>query len=351
MSVSGAFFSSGATLIELLVQEIAPVADETIEVRIAADSFGASGIRPADGRPGVAVAPARPTIVRLTPIGHVSHADLHVSAIDVVRASGSVVRVSGEWLFEIPTPPDLTRLLHSTRFRGGEPASLHGITVRPVDAVTTTLETLVTVELSGPDNLGDLVAPVLVSNGETLYGARVSSAADGRLLTFAFPPLAGDSFELMFESFIIDGSTSPASSIDFELAAAMQRQQITGIPGESGVVSPSDIVRRSGSTPEILGFSIAKFNPEFPPELSLTVTGIHYGLDAATLVLSDGTVLTQTGVETATGTGAPGGATPHSAFHFPMPPNDSTGTVRLVLGTPATLLRGEWSVVFSVADG
>jgi hypothetical protein len=154
------------------------------------------------------------------------------------------------------------------------------------------------------------------------------------------------SFSIRFDAFTVVRRGDEGAFLDFDLGAAAGRQGIAGTPGESGVISPADVVRRSGATPEILGFSVARFNPDLPAELSLSVTGAYYGLDTATLTLSDGTVLSQTGAETVAGTGKPGGATPSTSFHFPLPEFSTAGTVRLSLGPPSTTMRGDWTVSF-----
>ncbi|MBI2766288.1 MAG: hypothetical protein HYX53_10310 [Chloroflexi bacterium] len=353
LAVSRAEFSGTATFVELAARVAGADASKAVRVKIPAEAFGAGNMAPADRGAGIQLMANGPAAVqRLRPVSSVGPLKIVLSFVDVDDGQGTR-RITGEWVLELKPPADLAKALRVETLAAGAPASSEGVTVRPLSAVRSTTETLVTVALEGPPGIERLALPSLVGvslQSGPVFGPRISGGP-GEPLTFSFPPTDfGTPLEIQFTEFLASPSpgAEPARWVDIRLDSLLVRQGVTGKRGERAAVDASDIVAASGGDPlRVTGLWFA--DPKVT-QIAFTMTGYFPAVEGFTLTLADGTTapLSLSGTETGTSpTGDVGqGASSFVAFRY-SDFGKLLGTVRLAFAEPGSILRDRWAVGFT----
>ncbi len=329
-------------------------------VSIPAEAFAGSDLHPlVEGRIRLPVN-GRASVERFHGVAKLGPYVVRISGIDIQTGGEPPKRLAGKWDIRLDGPRDLSALRTEYLEPTTDGVNDKDVRVRGVRAVRSTVETLVTLLLDGPQGIGSLAQPVLRGQGgEPIYGARVEGSDQTGSFTYAFPATPfGEPLRLGFDTFITANPPGSAGSVDVALGAAMKRHEEGEWFGKQMVIDgKSDIIRANTDQLSVTGvwFAGTKGRGHVPDLIAFTLAGA-IGDDARAfhLTLPDGTVLDVTGWGSDSGidaTGAPGGS-PRSYVQFQFPDFDSLrGDVRLTLGMPARILKGIWDVEFIPAKG
>lgn len=353
LAVSRAEFSGTATFVELAARVAGADPGKVTRVSIPAKAFVAGNMAPADLTASITLIANGPaTIQRLRPVSAVGPIKMVVSFVDVDDGQGPR-RIAGDWVLELKPPADLARALRVETLSPGAPAEARGVTVRPLSAMRSTTETLVTVALEGPPGIEQLALPSLVGasvNGGPVFGPRIAGGA-GEPVTFAFPPTDfGAPLEIQFTEFIASpaGGGSSPRWVEIRLDSVLSRQGVTGKRGERAAVDSADIAAASGG--DSLKVTGLWFSDPSVRQIAFTMTGYYPDPNGFTLRLADGTLVPPSGSGTETGTSPTGdvGQGANSFVSFAYSDFDQLlGTVRLTFGEPGSILRDRWKVGFT----
>jgi len=326
-------------------------------VSIPAEGFAGSDLHPVvDSRVGVPVN-RRGSVERFHGVTELGPYVLRISEVDLQVAGEPAKRLMGKWELPLPGPRDLSAL----RIEYLDPittgVSDKDVRVRGVRAVRSSLETLVTLLVDGPQGIGALAQPVLRgTGGAPIYGTRVEGSDETGSFTYAFPATRfGEPLRMGFDTFITASPPGSAGIVDVALGEVMRRHEEGEWFGKQMIVDTnSDIIRTTSDQLQVTGvwFAGTKGPGNGPDLISFTLQGTIGDARAFHLTLADGKVLDVTGSGSDSGidaTGAPGGS-PRSFVQFQFSDFDSLrGDVRLTLGMPAQILKGVWDVEFAPA--
>ena len=348
-SVAGARFSGTASFVDLTLDAVALRLPPGSALRIPSEAMNGGTLFALDPVYGVELRNSRRTVVRLKPLIEGQSPVLRFTAVDVLEPGVAARRVQGDWTLTIEVPRDLAAQLRRMDLKPGPEVSSQGVTVRPLAAVRSTSEVLVTIELLGPPGIGHLISPYLVGTQPRVYGARVEGP-ESSVLTFSFPPTPeGKAFSIEMGPLIAPGEKGESAHLDIALGELLERQGIRGAFKDEAAIDQRDAIATSAGAPRVFGLQFAATAEGIAANvLNLRVEGSYSDLGAFSLTLSDGSVLAAAGMTNysdvaPTGTLTRGTST--IAFVFANM-EQLKGNVRLAIGTPSTVLRGGWMVTF-----
>jgi hypothetical protein len=354
LAVTGAEFSGTATFVNLEARLDGADPTKATRVSIPAEAFVSGNLAPADlGASVLLIANGPASVQRMRAISPSASPKLVVSFVDIDSGQGTR-RIAGNWALELKTPANLAQALRVETLTAGKPGTAQGITVRPLSAIRSTTETLVTVALDGPPGIEQLALPVLVGatapDGGLIFGARIAGA-QGEPQTFSFPPTDfGTPLEIQFNEFVSPPLAGVTATrwIDIRLDSLLQRQGVTGKAGEKAAVDANDIVATSGG--EALAVTGISFESPTVNLVAIHLKGYFPDFADASLTLPDGSKLPPSGSGSQTGSSPTGdigqGASSFVTFKFDDF-NKLLGTVRLTFSEPGAILRDRWKVSFA----
>jgi hypothetical protein len=275
---------------------------------------------------------------------------LETTLVDVRRPDGTWARLSGSWKLSFALGGPDADVLRVDRLSPGPAVSDAGVEVRPVSALISRTETLVTVQITGPAGISDLILPSIVGSSPPVYGARV--ATHGSLVTFAFPPLPADRpLRIDIGELIVPGNPRATGYVDFDLGAAMERQGSKGKFGEWVIIDERDQSATSDGF-RVLQVQFVKtdFLATSSDAINVHFTGSYDDPRDFTLRLPDGTVIWPRGSGTSYPLDSSGNVTTGTTYtRYEFGPNLDllrAGPLRLTYGEPSTVIRGTWVVTF-----
>ncbi len=274
-------------------------------------------------------------------------------SLELRLRGGSTVRRDGDWRFTLKLPPNLSAALRAERLAPAGIVEAAGYRVRPLAAVRSASETIVTVEIAGSDGrpARQLGEPLLMVGGRELEGALVSGAQGSGVATFAFPPTPfGSPIRIKFGP-LLATQDSEISSAVVRLGEAIKRQSVTGDFGSGGSLGPQDLASvATGVT--VTRFDFVKSDPAVRRSdvLALTVRGNYMSPSDLVLISKDGKSRTAEGFSTnysrqPTGVIDQGQTT----IFFQIGSFDEVnGDIQVILGSPDTMAHGVWEVEFTL---
>ena len=348
ISVRSAEFSGTGSVLEIQVDGPAG-ASPNDSVTIPASAFIRSSIAPI-GPEGLTVPLGKPGLIRMRPFQSVGAPILLISVIERRDPDGSVQAIEGKWELPLSLGGTAADLLWVDELRPGPAVSDSGVTVRPVRLLRSRSETLVTVELSGPAGIGQLVLPFTTIRGERTYGARVTQDSDG-LTTFSFPPTErGAPFKFEMGDLIAPAAAGSDGYVDLALGDLIRERGLTGAFKEHAPVESRHLRGAPGSRLEVRTVAFARLSDEVIGSnvLNLTVPGTYDDPQGFSLVLASGESLTLAGSGSSYSRGPTGDLRQgETLLHFYFESYEKLkGDVRLTFGKPSQILRGAWIVSF-----
>jgi hypothetical protein len=353
LMVVAAEFSGTASFLEVDVA-LDGTLGEVQRVRIPTAALAPGGLRPIEAQAGIVIPVGEPAILRLAPLTPGEQPRLETSAVDLLRPDMTWKRITGSWTLQLDLGGPAAEVLRLDQMTPGAAIADAGVEVRPVSAVISTTETLVTLEIDGPPGINDLMLPTIVGSSPPVHGARVTW--DGTLATFTFPPVdPGQSLIVDLGELIVSGAPVDAGYVDIDIDGAMTRQGAKGEFAEWLLLDPGDLSIAEGAEfqPYQAQFVKTSVDIDGSNAINISVTGSYDDPANSTLTLADGTVLRIRG----SGTDYPldpssnitTGST-YLTFVFEDLDKLRQGPVRLAVGSsPSTVLRGNWSVTFNPA--
>lgn len=352
LSVLGAEFSGTSTFLEILVDAPEGVSSLMVE----RDAFVPGSVEPPESAGMLQLSPGLPTVVRMLPLREGQSARLVLDEVVLVSSTGGAdERVVGPWVLALDTPADVATLLWVEDLPPGHAAEAHGITARPVAAVRSRNETLVTIEISGAGNVSDLMLPTTRIDGRNVGGSLVERDVATGTLIFSFPGTPrGEALVIDMRELIRPGVSVDDTFIDLAMGALIRRNALRGEFRERAVVTAEDVSSPPSIPFTVTGIDFARSSSTVTGSdvIGVTITGTFTDVRAFALVLADGSMAYPEIATTSTGTGTGGGLVQgYTRLAYRFPGMDSLdGTVRLAVGTPVEILPGPWRITFVAED-
>jgi hypothetical protein len=284
-------------------------------------------------------------VVRLAPIAAGDAPELSFTAVDLTDAAGAVTRVGGEWRLVLAVPGDIEARLRVEELQPGPAAEHRGIRVTPVSAVRSRNETLVTIEIAGPEGVSPLERPSLARE-RRMFGRLLREEDDGRRLTFSFG-VTEEEARLGVEMYSFRTLAPDSREVVLDMAGVMERESVRGRSGEVTPVGPSDHLASTSEGVRVIGIEFGRADPLGEVNLlGLRVTGAGPGTGLAWLQLPNGTSLPLRGSTSYAGNG-PASTEEMTVYRFRFGSLEGLrGTVRLVIGDRPEPIDGEWLLEF-----
>jgi hypothetical protein len=349
ISVLRAEFSGTGSFLEIGAEADASLGGVT-HIRLPADALIPGSIRPMLPGEHVILPLGEPIVVRMAPVTRGQEPMLGTVAIDLRQPDATWKRVTGRWKMQLDLGGSPAEVLRVDHFVPGMAVEDEGVLVRPVRALTSRTETLVTLEIEAPGALSELMLPSIAGSSPRVHGARLTW--DGRFATFSFPPVDPRApLRIELGELIVSGGSETGGYVEIDVDGAMARQGSTGAFAESVLIEPGDQVKGNGAEFDV--FRI-QFAGETNSTGTATVINIHLSGSyddprPFSLALADGTPLPMRWGGTSypiDGSGRVTSGATYFGFEFGDLDRLRQGSLRLMFGTASTVLRGNWVVQF-----
>lgn len=269
-------FSGLATLVSAHLEVTEPSEARVEWARVPEDAFDGDSLVPQVSVGGLAL-PVREqrskVSWRLSPVSITGPVVIQFRSIDVAFQGQGMTRVVGDWRIALAPPSDLSTRLRVQSFSPSPDASEAGIVVRVQQAQRSVSETLVTVSLQSQRGATQLDQPRLSCGSTNSLGTVNSLTEDGSLLLLSFPPTPFDSTcTLAMGPFVVPGGDGGGDAI-LLLRTSMDRQGISGQPGDTGAAdSVTDVRVLQGRPPMPISFEFARSVERANGSLTLGIT-------------------------------------------------------------------------------
>lgn len=348
LHLESAQFSGSATMLALSVNLGQPGAKPIRQIVIPRDAFAGASLQPLADPAGHATGTASAEFVlRMNPVAGPGNVNLQLSKVELVFQDGSDRAITGNWSLTVSVPADVSQHLAAQKLAPGPSASLQGVTASVAAAVRSETETLVTVDVQGPEGVQFLGVPTLTSNGSD-YQGRLLSSPGGKTLTYQFPATPmGAHATLTLSAAVVPQSANADRYVDIDLQRAMKRDGLSGHAGDDGPLAPGDVVSTNAPAlaPTELAFRPGSAGLGVAITLGSALTPGQFGGGRPALTLANGSVIEAEGVSTSFNHDATGAiVSGQSIVFFPVSPSELNGVARVSVGSEFHVLPGSWTI-------